>query len=69
MELAPSKPQQVHYTQFFPALGAKIIDIFNVDINLPSVIPAIPSVIPVETGIHIRCGADIRNITLRFLKK
>ena len=49
------KPQQIHHTQFFPALGAKIMDILNTDVRLPSVIPAFLFAIPVETGIQIIC--------------
>jgi hypothetical protein len=74
----PSKPQQIHHTQLFPALGAKIIDILNTDVRLPSVIhtpsviPAPLFVIPVETGIQtirqLRCGVDTHSINLRFLK-
>ena len=47
------KPQQIHHPEFFPALRAKIIDILNANICLPSVIPAIFFVIPVEMRIQI----------------
>jgi len=62
------KPQQIHHPKFFSALGAKIIDILNADVRLPSVIPAILSVIPAKAGIHIRRRTDIHNINLGFLK-
>jgi len=73
------KPQQIHHAQFFSALRAEIIDIFDANVCLPSVIlvpssviPAILFVIPAKAGIQtirqLHYQTDIHNINLRFLK-
>jgi hypothetical protein len=69
---AAQTPSKSITLEFLPALGAKIIDILNADIRLPSVIPAPFFVIPVKTGIQtirqLRCGTHIHNINLGLLK-
>ena len=49
------KPQQIHHPEFFPALGAQIINILDTNILKHDIR-------------QLRRGTDIHNINLRFLK-